>query len=87
MMSQIYIALSFAMLNVLAYHSIGNEGELSHYQVQYNPILPLSIFISHGLMIREHIVQVCYSGNIACLNEFLLKNHGKVPLVEESSVS
>ena len=45
MMSQIYIALSFAMLNVLAYHSIGNEGELSNYQVQYNPILPLSIFI------------------------------------------
>lgn len=44
-MSQIYIALSFAMLNVLAYHSIGNEGELSNYQVQYNPILPLSIFI------------------------------------------
>lgn len=28
-----------------AYHSIGNEGELSNYQVQYNPILPLSIFI------------------------------------------
>ena len=45
MMSQIYIALSFAMLNVLAYHSIGNEGELSNYQEQYNPILPLSIFI------------------------------------------
>lgn len=45
MMSQIYIALSFTMLNVLAYHSIGNEGELSNYQVQYNPILPLSIFI------------------------------------------
>ena len=45
MMSQIYIALSFAMLNVLAYHSIGDEGELSNYQVQYNPILPLSIFI------------------------------------------
>lgn len=45
MMSQIYIALSFAMLNVLAYHSIGNEGELSNYHIQYNPILPLSIFI------------------------------------------
>lgn len=45
MMSQIYIALSFAMLNVLAYHSIGSERELSNYQVQYNPILPLSIFI------------------------------------------
>ena len=37
MMSQIYIALSFAMLNVLAYHSIGNEGELSNYQVQLQP--------------------------------------------------
>lgn len=41
MMSQIYIALSFAMLNVLAYHST----EVSPYDVQYNPILPLSIFI------------------------------------------
>lgn len=41
MMSQIYIALSFAMLNVLAYHST----EASPYNVQYNPILPLSIFI------------------------------------------
>ncbi len=41
MMSQIYIALSFAMLNVLAYHSTGT----SPYNVQYNPILPLSIFI------------------------------------------
>jgi len=42
MMSQVYIALSFSMLNVLAYHSIGSE---SHYNIQYNPILPLSIFI------------------------------------------
>lgn len=41
MMSQIYIALSFAMLNVLAYHST----EVSPYDVQYNPIQPLSIFI------------------------------------------
>lgn len=41
MMSQIYIALSFAMLNVLAYHATGT----SPYNVQYNPILPLSIFI------------------------------------------
>lgn len=64
MMSQIYIALSFAMLNVLAYHSIGNEGELSNYQVQYNPILPLSIFIftwindtgayCTGMLFRKH---------------------------------
>lgn len=42
MMSQVYIALSFAMLNVLAYHSTGS---ISPYQIQYNPILPLSIFI------------------------------------------
>lgn len=42
MMSQVYIALPFAMLNVLAYHSTGG---ISPYQIQYNPILPLSIFI------------------------------------------
>lgn len=40
MMSQIYIALSFALLNVLAYHSSTTESVS-----QYNPILPLSIFI------------------------------------------
>lgn len=40
MMSQIYIALSFALLNVLAYHS-STADSVS----QYNPILPLSIFI------------------------------------------
>lgn len=40
MMSQIYIALSFALLNVLAYHSSVTESVS-----QYNPILPLSIFI------------------------------------------
>ena len=40
MMSQIYIALSFALLNVLVYHSSATESVS-----QYNPILPLSIFI------------------------------------------
>lgn len=40
MMSQIYIALSFALLNVLSYHSSATESVS-----QYNPILPLSIFI------------------------------------------
>ena len=40
MMSQIYIALSYALLNVLAYHSSATESVS-----QYNPILPLSIFI------------------------------------------
>ena len=41
MMSQVYIALSFSLLNVLAYHSVSNGGAAT----SYNPILPLSIFI------------------------------------------
>ncbi len=40
MLSQMYIALPFALLNVLAFHSTESES-LSHY----NAILPLSIFI------------------------------------------
>lgn len=40
MMSQLYIALPFALLNVLAFHTNVN-GSSS----EYNPILPLSIFI------------------------------------------
>lgn len=40
MMSQIYIALSFSLLNVLAYHS-----DATTSVSQYNPIIPLSIFI------------------------------------------
>lgn len=40
MMSQVYIALAFSMLNVLAYHTTDTDS-----LPQYNPILPLSIFI------------------------------------------
>ncbi len=40
MMSQLYIALPFAMLNALAFH---NDEVLN--SVAYNPILPLSVFI------------------------------------------
>lgn len=40
MLSQMYIALGFSMLNILAYHSVADGG-----YTQYNPILPLSIFI------------------------------------------
>ncbi len=40
MMSQMYIALPFALLNVLAFHT-SVTGSAS----EYNPILPLSIFI------------------------------------------
>ncbi len=40
MLSQIYIALPFALLNVLAFHSVESESVS-----RYNAILPLSIFI------------------------------------------
>ena len=40
MLSQLYVALPFALLNILAYH---NSPENS--SVTYNPILPLSIFV------------------------------------------
>lgn len=40
MMSQVYIALPFSLLNVLAYHSSAADSVS-----QYNPVLPLSIFI------------------------------------------
>ncbi|WP_455591411.1 phosphatidate cytidylyltransferase [Bacteroides sp.] len=40
MMSQLYIALPFALLNVLAFH---NDPTTS--SVSYNPILPLSVFV------------------------------------------
>ncbi|MBE6287959.1 MAG: phosphatidate cytidylyltransferase [Mediterranea massiliensis] len=39
MLSQLYVALPFALLNVLAFH---NDAE---NVVSYNPILPLSIFV------------------------------------------
>lgn len=41
MLSQLYIGLPFAMLNVLAFHTGGTEAD----SVSYNPILPLSVFI------------------------------------------
>ena len=40
MLSQLYIALPFALLNVLAFH---NDAAVS--SVTYNPILPLSVFV------------------------------------------
>ena len=41
MMSQLYVALPFALLNVLAFHNL----DASSSGVAYNPVLPLSIFI------------------------------------------
>lgn len=40
MLSQLYIALPFALLNILAYHDNAAESSIS-----YNPVLPLSIFV------------------------------------------
>ncbi|WP_300814785.1 phosphatidate cytidylyltransferase [uncultured Bacteroides sp.] len=40
MLSQLYIALPFALLNVLAFHNTAETAS-----VTYNPILPLSIFV------------------------------------------
>lgn len=40
MLSQLYVALPFALLNVLAFHYVPDESSIS-----YNPILPLSIFV------------------------------------------
>lgn len=41
MLSQLYIALPFALLNVLAFHNNADAPT----SVSYNPILPLSVFI------------------------------------------
>lgn len=40
MLSQLYVALPFALLNVLAFHN-----DRLHDTVSYNPILPLSLFV------------------------------------------
>lgn len=41
MLSQVYIALPFALLNVLAYQNDQNAAS----SISYNPILPLSVFV------------------------------------------
>lgn len=42
MLSQLYVALPFALLNVLAFH---NDAAYPESSVSYNPVLPLSIFV------------------------------------------
>lgn len=68
MMSQMYIALSFSMLNVLAYHNAGAESVS-----QYNPILPLSIFIFNWVNDSGLIVWDRSWVSTGCLSVFLLK--------------
>lgn len=81
MMSQIYIALSFSLLNVLAYHS-----DATTSVSQYNPILPLSIFIFNWVMIRELTVRECCSASTDYSNVSHQRNHGKVQSAEQYSV-
>ena len=50
MLSQLYIGLPFALLNVLAFH---NDPSSEYSSVSYNPILPLSIFIF--LWLRQEV--------------------------------
>ena len=69
MFSQIYLALPFALLNVLAFHS---DETIS--VSQYNPILPLSIFIFNWVL----IVPECSSESTAYLNASHPRSHGKV---------
>ena len=40
MLSQLYIALPFALLNILAFHN-----DVASSSVSYNPVLPLSVFV------------------------------------------
>ena len=82
MLSQMYIALPFALLNVLAFHS-DETASLS----QYNAILPLSIFIFNWVMIQVLTVQACYLANINYLNASHLRSHGKALLAAAFSVS
>lgn len=40
MLSQLYVALPFALLNILAFHN-----DVASSSVSYNPVLPLSVFV------------------------------------------
>ena len=75
MMSQLYIGLSFALLNLLAYH---NSAATS--VSQYNPVLPLSIFIFTWINDTGAYCTGMLFGKHRCLNVYLLKSHGKAQL-------
>ena len=64
-LSQLYVALPFALLNVLAFQY--NPAESS---VTYNPILPLSIFVFIWLSDTGAYCVGSLSANIVCSNVF-----------------
>lgn len=82
MLSQMYIALPFALLNVLAFHS-DETASLS----QYNAILPLSIFIFNWVNDTGAYCTGMLLANINYLNASLLRSHGKALLAAAFSVS
>lgn len=60
MLSQLYIALPFSMINVLSFETSAFDG-----QIHYDMLLPLSIFISSGPMIPVPIAAVRFSASIS----------------------
>lgn len=78
MLSQLYIGLPFALLNVLAFH---NDPEYS--SVSYNPILPLSIFIFLWLSDTGAYCVGSLIGKHRLFERISLRNPGKVPSVAE----
>lgn len=72
MLSQLYVALPFALLNVLAFQ---NSPETS--SVTYNPILPLSIFVFIWLSDTGAYCVGSLIGKHRLFERISPKNHGK----------
>lgn len=75
MLSQLYIALPFAMLNVLSFHTSPMDTSVS-----YNPILPLSVFVFIWLSDTGAYCVGSLIGRHRLSSVSLLKSHGKVLL-------
>ena len=75
MLSQLYVALPFALLNVLAFQ---NSPETS--SVTYNPILPLSIFVFIWLSDTGAYCVGSLIGKHRLFERISPKNHGKASI-------
>lgn len=82
MLSQMYIALPFALLNVLAFHS-DETASIS----QYNAILPLSIFIFNWVNDTGAYCTGMLFGKHKLFERISPKNRGKVLSVAVYSAS
>lgn len=83
MMSQIYIALPFSLLNILAYYSLDGQTLFQDTLLSFHSLFSFST----GLMIQELTARGCFSESTVCLSASHLKNHGKVQSVEAFSAS